>query len=96
MTLTGTDLNLPARIDTGAVTSSLDARNIEIFSRNKADWVRFKTPDSKGELITLEKPVTRFVQIKRHGLENERRPVITMDAQIGAIKRPTQFNPAFP
>ena len=52
---------------------------------------RFNTPDGKGELITLEKPITRFVQIKRHGLENDRRPVITMDARIGTIKRPTQF-----
>ena len=91
MALTGTDLNLVARVDTGAVTSSLDARDIEIFIRNNVDWVRFKTPDNKGELITIEQPVTRFVQIKRHGLENQRRPVITMDASIGTIKRPTQF-----
>ena len=91
MLLTGTDLSLIARIDTGALTSSLDARDIGFFRRNNADWVRFKTPDGKGELITLEKPLTRFVQIKRHGLENDRRPVITMDAQIGSIKRPTQF-----
>ena len=91
MSLESTGLNLTARIDTGAVTSSLDARDIEVFTRNKADWVRFKTPDTKGELITMEQPVTRFVQIKRHGLENQRRPVITMDARIGNIKRPTQF-----
>ena len=92
MTLPGSDLTLPARIDTGARTSSLDARDIEIFTRNKAKWARFKTPDAKGELITLEQPVTRFLRIKRHGLESERRPVVTMEASIGGIKRQTQFS----
>ena len=89
--LSGTDLRLGARIDTGADTSSIDARDIELFTRNQSRWVRFKIPDTKGELVTMEQPVTRFVRIKRHGLENDRRPVITMDARIGSIKRPTQF-----
>jgi hypothetical protein len=35
------DLVLPARIDTGANTSSIDAQNIETFERDGKQWVRF-------------------------------------------------------
>lgn len=34
----------PARIDTGASTSSVDARNIQPFERDGSDWVRFELP----------------------------------------------------
>ena len=33
---------LTARIDTGATTSSIDARNIEPFERDGKRWVRFE------------------------------------------------------
>lgn len=85
-------ITLKARIDTGALTSSLDARDIDLFKKNGASWARFKLPDSKGELIELEHPITRFLLIKRHGLESERRAVITIPARIGNVIRPTQFS----
>lgn len=34
----------PARIDTGATTSSIDAQNIGTFERDGEDWVRFDIP----------------------------------------------------
>ena len=91
MTLPDSDTVLKARIDTGALTSSLDARNIEFFKKDDKDWVRFQLPDSADNLIAMEEPVTRFVRIKRHGEASERRPVITLNARIGNIMVPTQF-----
>ncbi|MFW5936983.1 MAG: RimK/LysX family protein, partial [Desulfosalsimonas sp.] len=47
-----------ARIDTGATTSSLDARDIETFERDGDDWVRFKIKDPESEdLYEVEKPI---------------------------------------
>ncbi|WP_020584329.1 ATP-dependent zinc protease family protein [Endozoicomonas elysicola] len=91
MALPDTGTVLKARIDTGALTSSIDARDIELFQKNDHDWVRFQLANSVGDLVTMEEPVTRFVRIKRHGEDSERRPVITLNAQIGSISRPTQF-----
>ncbi|WP_263078856.1 RimK/LysX family protein [Endozoicomonas sp. Mp262] len=91
---TETGTRLKARIDTGAKTSSLDARDLEVFKKNGQDWVRFTLPptDKNNEPpVTTEFPVVRFVHIKRHGLESEERPVIIMQAQIGNIKLPTEF-----
>ncbi len=91
MTLPDADTVLKARIDTGALTSSIDAREIEFFEKDGQDWVRFRLANSTGDLISMQEPVTRFVRIKRHGEEPERRPVITLNASIGDILVPTQF-----
>lgn len=92
ITLAETGVALKARIDTGALTSSLDARELRVFKKQAKEWVHFKLPDSTGQMVTIEQPVTRFVRIKRHGAESERRPVITMNARIGNISQPTQFS----
>lgn len=84
-------ITLKARIDTGAKTSSLDARELELFQKDNKDWVRFKVP-FKGKMIPLEQPVTRFHRIKRHGQTSERRPVITMNVRIGPLVQPTEFS----
>ncbi len=90
--LSETGARLKARIDTGAMTSSLDARDLEIFKKEGQDWVRFNLqPTEKDQPIKAEFPVARFVHIKRHGLESEQRPVIKMQAQIGSINQPTEF-----
>ena len=90
VTLPDAGISLPARIDTGARTSSLDARELELFQKKHKDWVRFKVPHKKG-MITVEEPVTRFVLIKRHGQESERRPVVTLKVQIGQLIQAAQF-----
>lgn len=91
MALPDSNTVLKARIDTGALTSSLDARDIELFEKDGKDWVRFQLANSAGDLTSMQEPVTRFVRIKRHGEESERRPVITLNARIGDILVPTQF-----
>ena len=81
-----------ARIDTGALTSSLDARDLEIFGKGDKQWVRFKLA-SDSDAATIELPITRMVQIKRHGgLESEERPVVTMSVKLGNISKPTEFS----
>jgi len=83
-----------ARIDTGATTSSLDARDIETFERDGDDWVRFKIADPEtDDLYEVEKPIIRRVKIiQASSDEADRRPVIELQLQIGTIKLIEEFN----
>ena len=87
-------LMLPARIDTGAETASLDARNIKIFERDGKRWVRFEIlhPES-GEPIELERRLKRTVSILQASApEPERRPVIQLDITMGEINQTAEFS----
>jgi hypothetical protein len=82
-----------ARVDTGATTSSLDARDIETFERDGNAWVRFKIagPDDDA-LAEVEKEVVRRVIILQAGrTERERRPVVRLQIQLGRIKMESDF-----
>jgi hypothetical protein len=86
-------LALPARIDTGAETASLDARNIELFERNGRRWVRFEIlhPES-GDAIQMERKLKRMVAIvQSNTAESERRPVIKLGVTIGHISQTAEF-----
>ena len=91
VTLVDEDITVNARIDSGALTSTIDARNLTLFQKDGADWVQFDMPISKAATKHIVAPVTRFVLIKRHGESSDRRPVITLDTKIGDIIQPTQF-----
>lgn len=82
-----------ARIDTGATTSSLDAKNIETFERNGSTWVKFKIKDPNKEIFyDVEKPLVRKVKILQASTdEASRRPVIELQFQIGGVKRIEEF-----
>ena len=66
--LEGFSAPFEARVDTGATTSSIDARNIRGFERDGKKWVSFQIV-SRGEKLTrsYELPVERVATIKRHG-----------------------------
>lgn len=86
-------LLLPARVDTGAETASIDARKIELFERNGKRWVRFEIahPNS-GEGVSVEQEVSRMVSIVQASQpEGERRPVIKMEIVIGPLKQTAEF-----
>ncbi|MEE4659520.1 MAG: RimK/LysX family protein [Halieaceae bacterium] len=86
-------LALPARIDTGAETASLDARNITLFERDGKSWVRFDIPHpNREELITLELPKVREALIAQSNTEQlERRAVVKLGIQIGTVRQLAEF-----
>lgn len=85
--------SVKARLDTGAQTSSLDARNIERFRRDGESFVRFEVldPDS-GDTVTLERPVERNVRIRQHGGSFMRRPVVKMWLCVADVMQQVEVN----
>jgi hypothetical protein len=84
---------LTARIDTGAETSSLDARNIELFERDGRRWVRFEVNNpGTGQPESLERRLRRTVGVHQPGTaEPTRRPVVRMGVVIGRSNQTAEF-----
>lgn len=78
---------LKARIDTGAKTTSIDAREITPFERDGKQWVRFVIMDGKNKPHLIEKKVLRTVSIKRHGAESQVRYVVKMRIILGEVSQ---------
>lgn len=87
------DLIFNARVDTGATTSSLDARNIQRFERDGRRWVRFDTANPEtGEELTFERPIVRRVRVSQAISDDfERRPVIELHFTLGGISHTAEF-----
>ncbi|MCW7753321.1 RimK/LysX family protein [Desulfobotulus sp. H1] len=83
----------PARMDTGAETASLDARNIERFERDGDRWVRFEMPHPEtGEMIPMEQKLLRKARILQSSTdESERRAVIELSLTIGETTQLAEF-----
>ncbi len=88
-----TPLQFKAKLDTGADTSSLDAKNIKRIRRGDKRLVRFTVvnPDS-GESITIERPFVRRVRIKRHSGNHQSRNVVRMEICIGSERRSVEMS----
>ncbi len=74
---------LDAKIDTGADNSSLDAYEIEYYTRAGQDWVKFRVHNNGGKSFILNKPIKRITQIKRKQGGTIERPVIMLDICLG-------------
>lgn len=75
------------KLDSGALTSSMDAKKIEPFKRNGKKWVRFRLhleDKETGDDVyrDMEMPVKRYTRIRGAGGE-ERRPVVVLPVCIG-------------
>ena len=81
-----------AKLDTGATTSSIDARHQEVFERDGKRWVRFTIEDRDGREVPLERRIERFVKIRRPDDEFDRRPVVTLDLCLGGSRRSVEVS----
>lgn len=79
-----------ARIDTGATTSSINARNIKLFRKGGKRWVRFEINGKNGQRVRLELPVVRRVRIKRFGQESKSRSVVRLGLCMGGYYKDAQ------
>lgn len=75
------------KVDSGALTSSMHAVNIEDFRRNGRQWVRYDVPVKDADTdervkLKFERPVTRRILVRGAGGE-DRRPVVKMTICLG-------------
>jgi len=86
-------LALPARIDTGAETASLSARNVQEFERDGRRWVRFEVPDPKtGDALPLERRLVRSALVRQaSNQQSERRAVVRLGIVIGPFSQNAEF-----
>ena len=73
----------PARIDTGAETSSIDVGKFKTFERDGEKWVSFDLDhNGTGEKLHFEKKIKRRTSIRRIN-GDEHRVVVNMDIKMG-------------
>lgn len=82
-----------ARIDSGAHTSSLDARDILVFQRDGLDWVSFVVIDRLAQkTYSMERPVVRWVQIKQSSsVQPQKRAVISLAIRLADKTQNAEF-----
>jgi hypothetical protein len=78
-------LELAAKLDTGADTSSLDATKIRRFRGKDGDrWVEFLVvEDHTGRRVRFKKPLVRTAYIKEHKGPSQKRSVVLMEICLG-------------
>ncbi len=86
-----------ARLDTGAKTSSMSARNIELFKKDDDQWVRFlfdyqEDKGSPERHVQIERPVFSMVRIRRHNGKVQERPVVQMELCINGQVHTEKFS----
>lgn len=86
-------LQIKAKLDSGARTSSMNALDLTEFERDGDDWVRFNIEHPKtGELVEIERPVSRWLRIVQHEDDPRRRPVVKMEVKLGQIHQEVEFS----
>ena len=85
---------LKAKLDTGALTSSIHATKIRYFERDGKTWVRFLIKRPRMAAVdgmpavpsikeTIEAPLNRRVRIKQHAVDFVERPEVTLSFKLG-------------
>ena len=90
---------LKAKMDTGALTASLSAKDIELFKRDGEDWVRFRLATKDASDKVYEHKVARISRIKgrldgddEEAADPAKRPVVALELCLGNAKRTVEVN----
>lgn len=86
-------LAMRGKLDTGADSSSVHARDVELYDKNGRDtWVRFKLVGKDGRLVSYNQNVIRFAYIKTKTGGAIRRPVIRLPLCVGGKRGHAEVN----
>lgn len=96
------DRTLQAKMDTGAYTSSLSAKDIDLFQRDGEEWVRFRLATKEADGSVFEHKLARIGKIKnradnRSGEDEDEdrlseRPVIDLQVCLGGAMKTIEVN----
>lgn len=86
--------HIKAKIDTGAQTSALHAADVEEFTRDGADWVRFTVhpwQHNDNDEIRVELPVHDRRTVRSSSGHSQDRLVVLMDVELLGRRIPAEF-----
>lgn len=92
-----TEEKLKAKLDSGALTSSIHVEEKELFERDGKKWVRFVVSDPRDEdakRLRIEAPLVRIARIKETGgtsADSEAREVVRLPFRIGDRRMQADF-----
>lgn len=89
-------VQVKAKLDTGALTSSMHAQDIRLLQRDGQDWVAFSVrlrDQRSGEMVEkkFELPLYRDVEVRGAGGADSR-PVVLMKVCVGDVIYEEQFS----
>jgi len=85
---------LQAKLDSGALTSSIHAEEKQFFERDGKRWVSFLVKDNRKDKTTggrLEAPLVRIAKIKEPGGVSVAREVVLLSFRLGDRKFRGEF-----
>lgn len=74
------NIEIEARIDTGATKTSLGAKDLQIVNEDGQDWALFNVGDNN-----VRSKIVDYVLIKQHGRPSVRRPIIMLKVTLGNV-----------
>ncbi len=94
------DQTFKAKMDTGALTASLSAKDIETFKRDGEEWVRFRLATKGADDTVYEHRLARISKIKSRADEEEgevapevvKRPVVDLQMCLDGVTRTIEVN----
>lgn len=85
VTLASNKVTLTAKLDTGAETASISAKDIQLYEKKGEEYVKFKVSHPEMEqTLHFDLPIVRHARIKKRATEstktkrNHSRPVVSM------------------
>lgn len=86
-------LEMSAKLDSGAETSSLDASKMRRYRRSGESWVEFMVSSREtGRRVTFRRRLLRQVRIKEHDGRHQKRPVVAVDVCLGTHLRSVEVS----
>lgn len=85
-------ITLDAKLDTGAVSSSLSVTDLVRFKRDGKTWYRFTMRGADGKTATLEQQTDRIARVMRAEVEDTRRPIVQLKVCVAGHEAVTDFN----
>ena len=86
-------LEIKAKLDTGAETSSMDARIIKKFRKEGKRWIRFTITDREsGEEFVLVRKRIRTIGVVQHDGSRQTRPVVSLEICVDQARLETEVS----
>lgn len=85
-------LQLIAKIDTGATTSSINAKILKEYSKKNSNWIQFLIVNKEGNRLILDREIVRVAKIKRKRALPLERPVVILGVCVGNVYKEEEVN----